>query len=239
MGSQIDYRLDGRSGIITGAANGIGRTLAVGLAEAGADIIVADLPVQRANAEETAEAVRRCGRKAMVVDMDVTDVSSIEAAVSSAVAEFGRVDFLVNNAGVNIRKPILEYTEDEWDKLSSVNLKGVFFCSQIVAKQMISQGGGRIVNIASQLATVAMRDRSIYAITKAEWLIWPKRLPSSWPVMCEGKCGGADLVSTPLTTSMFTDPNSSRRIYPRSPAGGLARRGCAGRVQFLLSPLPI
>jgi 2-deoxy-D-gluconate 3-dehydrogenase len=238
VGSQIDYRLDGRSGIITGAANGIGRTLAVGLAEAGADIIVADLPVQRANAEETAEAVRRCGRKAMVVDMDVTDVSSIEAAVSSAVAEFGRVDFLVNNAGVNIRKPILEYTEDEWDKLSSVNLKGVFFCSQIVAKQMISQGGGRIVNIASQLATVAMRDRSIYAITKAGVAHMAKAF--ALELACDGVKVNAvapTFVSTPLTTSMFTDPEFIQENLPKIPCGRFGTpEDVLGAVQFLLSP---
>ena len=169
---EVSYRLDGQVGLITGSANGIGKALAVGLAAAGADIVVADLVGQRPNAEDTARQVRALGRRALVVTFDVTRVASIERVVEECVSEFGRLDFLVNNAGVNVRRPVLEYTEAEWDGIASVNLKGVFFCSQIAARQMVAQGRGKIVNIASQLATVAMRGRSIYAITKAGVSFW-------------------------------------------------------------------
>jgi 2-deoxy-D-gluconate 3-dehydrogenase len=238
MGSKIDYRLDGRTGMITGAANGIGRVLAIGLADAGADIIVADLAVQRANAEETADAVRECGRRAVVIEMDVTDVASIEAGMAAAVAECGRMDFLVNNAGINIRKPVLEYSEGEWDRMTAVNLKGVFFCSQIAARLMIEQGGGKIVNMASQLASVAMRDRSIYAITKAGVAHMAKVF--ALELACDGVTVNAvapTFVSTPLTTSMFTDPEFIQENLPKIPCGRFGTPDdVLGAVRFLLSP---
>ena len=234
----VSYRLDGQVGMITGSANGIGKALAVGLAAAGADLVVADLPEQRANAEDTAQQVRAAGRRVLLVGLDVTQVASIEAAVADAVSELGRLDFLVNNAGINIRKPVLDYAEAEWDKLLSVNLKGAFFCSQTAARQMIAQGRGKIVNIASQLATVAMRGRSIYAITKAGLAHMARVFALEL-----GPCGitvnavGPTFVSTPLTTPMFTDPQFIAENLPRIPSGRFGTTNdVLGAVRFLLSP---
>jgi len=232
------YRLDERVGIITGAANGIGRELAIGLAAAGAHIVVADLPTQRAAADDTAAGVAAHDRKALVVDMDVTDLESIEATVERAVDAFGRLDFLVNNAGINIRKPILEYSEDDWDAINRVNLKGTFFCTQIAARQMVQQGGGKIVNIASQLAVVAMHDRSIYAITKAGVAHMAKTF--ALELAAKGitvNAVGPTFVSTPLTTSMFSDPEFIAQNLPRIPAGRFGTPSdVLGAVRFLLSP---
>ena len=238
MSSEISYRLDGQIGIITGSANGIGKALAIGLAEAGADIVVADLKTQRANAKDTGQRVRQAGQRALVVDLDVTSLASIESAVASAVHEFDKLDFLVNNAGINIRKPAIEYTEAEWDQLVSVNLKGAFFCSQVVAKQMIQQGNGKIVSIASQLAAVAMRDRSIYAITKAGVAHMAKALALELgPHGITVNVVGPTFVSTPLTTSMFTDPQFVEENLPKIPSGRFgSTKDVLGAVRFLLSP---
>ena len=238
MTETVSYGLDNQVGIVTGAANGIGRDLAVGLAEAGADIVVADLPGQAVAAEETAALVRAQGRRALVLAMDVTVISSIEAAVAAAVAEFGRLDFLVNNAGVNIRKPILAYGEAEWDKIVSVNLKGVFFCTQIVARQMVAQGGGRVVNIASQLATVAMEERSIYAITKAGTAHMAKTFALELgPLGVRVNAVGPTFVSTPMTTPMFTSREFIEQNLPRIPSGRFGTTtDVLGAVRFLLSP---
>jgi len=235
---EVSYRLDGQVGIITGSANGIGKALAVGLAAAGADIVVADLPSQRANAEDTAEQVRGLGRQALVVDLDVTQVASIEAAVADCVRRFGRLDFLVNNAGINIRKPALDYTEAEWDRIASVNLKGVFFCTQIAARHMVAQGRGKIVNMASQLATVAMRDRSIYAITKAGVAHMARAFALELgPRGITVNAVGPTFVSTPLTTSMFSDPQFVGDNLPRIPSGRFGTTDdVLGAVRFLLSP---
>jgi 2-dehydro-3-deoxy-D-gluconate 5-dehydrogenase len=236
--NRVSYSLDGQVGVITGSANGIGRALAVGLAEAGADIVVADLPSQVDHAEETAQEVRARGRQALVLDLDVTQVASIEAAVAAVVGAYGRIDFWVNNAGINIRKPVLDYTEAEWDRLAAVNLKGVFFCTQAAARQMRAQGHGKIVNIASQLATVAMHDRSVYAILKAAVAHMAKVFAVE--LGCYGitaNAVGPTFVSTPMTTSMFTDPAFISENLPKIPSGRFGTTDdVVGAVRFLLSP---
>lgn len=233
-----DYRLDGQVGIITGAANGIGQTLAFGLAQAGADIAICDLPEQRAHAEQTAQLVTDAGRRALVVDLDVRSSSSIEAAVSAVSASCGRLDFLVNNAGINIRKPFLEYCEADWDAICSVNLKGVFLMSQAAARYMVAQHHGKIVSIASQLAVVAMRDRSIYAVTKAGVAHLMKALAVELgPYGITANAVGPTFVSTQLSESMFKDPAFIAENLPRIPGGRFGSpHDVLGAVRFLLSP---
>lgn len=237
MGTSLDYRLDGQAGMITGAANGIGKALAIGLAEAGANIVVADLPSQRENALDTARQVEAHNKQALVVDLDVTSLPSIESAVRATVETFGCIDFLVNCAGVNIRKPALEYTEAEWDKIVSVNLKGAFFCTQIAAREMVKQRRGKIVQIASQLAVVAMKDRSIYAITKAGVAHLAKAFALELgPFGITVNAVGPTFVSTPLTTSMFSDPAFIAENLPRIPSGRFGTvEDVLGAVRFLLS----
>ena len=235
---EINFRLDDQIGVVTGSANGIGQTIAIGLAAAGADIVIADLPAQREHAEETAEQARARGRRALVLELDVTDVRSIENAVTTTVREFGRLDFWVNNAGVNIRKPVLDYTEQEWDKIVSVNLKGTFFCSQIAAKQMVRQGRGKIVNIASQLATVAMPERSIYAITKSAVAHMAKALAVELgPHGITVNAVGPTFVSTAFTIPMFTNPQFIAENLPKIPSGRFGTTtDVLAAVRFLLSP---
>jgi len=158
--------------------------------------------------------------------------------VAEVVREFGRLDFLVNNAGVNVRKPVLDYSEAEWDKIVSVNLKGVFFCTQIAARQMVAQGGGRVVNIASQLAVVAMQNRSIYAITKAGVAHMAKAFGLELgPRGVRVNAVGPSFVSTPMTTEMFTNPEFVEENLPKIPWGRFGTTtDVLGAVRFLLSP---
>lgn len=232
------FGLDGQAGIVTGGAGAIGRAVAVGLAEAGADIVVADLPSQDHAAQETAQAVRERGRQALVIHVDITNIASIEAMVLETVRALGRLDWLVNCAGINIRKPVLEYAEAEWDRMVDINLKGLFFCTQIAARQMATQGRGKIVNIASQLAVVAMPDRSIYAITKAGVAHMAKAFAVE-----VGSLGitvnavGPTFVSTPFTTAMFSDPVFVSKYLPQIPAGRFGTpEDVVGAVRYLLSP---
>lgn len=133
--------------LVTGAAQGIGQACAVALAEAGATVVLADLAADKA---EAAAAELRAGQhRALAVAADVGDVAAIDRMVARAIAEYGRIDILVNNAGVTRRADIMELTEADWDRIHRVNAKGVFFCLQRVAREMIPLGGGRIVNIAS------------------------------------------------------------------------------------------
>jgi NAD(P)-dependent dehydrogenase (short-subunit alcohol dehydrogenase family) len=139
--------LTGRVAIVTGAGHGIGHAAALALATAGADVAAVD--IDKAAAEKTAAAVGGLGRAGLALATDVGDVASIDRMVSAVVERFGRVDVLVNNAGVTRRAYIMDLTEADWDRIMRVNGKGVFFCLQRVAREMIPRRSGVIVNIAS------------------------------------------------------------------------------------------
>jgi NAD(P)-dependent dehydrogenase (short-subunit alcohol dehydrogenase family) len=139
--------LDGRAAIVTGAGHGIGRATALALARAGASVAAVDIDPSAAKA--TAEAVAALGRRSLALDADVGDLGAIDAMVTGVVQAFGGIDVLVNNAGVTRRAYIMDLTEADWDRIMRVNGKGVFFCLQRVAREMIPRRTGVIVNIAS------------------------------------------------------------------------------------------
>ncbi len=136
-----------RVAIVTGAGHGIGHAIAVALAQAGADVAVVD--IDKAAAEKTAAAVAAAGRRSLALATDVGDVASIDQMVVRVAEAFGRIDVLVNNAGVTRRAYIMDLTEADWDRIMRVNGKGVFFCLQRVAREMIPRRSGVIINIAS------------------------------------------------------------------------------------------
>jgi len=133
--------------LVTGAGAGIGRAIALGMAEA--DAIVAAADIDLAAAQRTADQAAGNSRRAIAVEVDCGDVASIDAMVARTVAELDRLDVIVNNAGVTRYAYIMDLTEADWDRIHRVNAKGVFFCLQRAAREMIKQGGGRIINIAS------------------------------------------------------------------------------------------
>ena len=133
--------------LVTGAGQGIGKAAAEALAEAGAQIVIAD--IDRAKAVAAAEAIMAGQRRAAAVQADVGDLKEIDRMVQEALAAFGQIDILVNNAGVTRRADIMDLTEADWDRIHRVNAKGVFFCLQRVAREMIPRRSGRIINIAS------------------------------------------------------------------------------------------
>ena len=159
--------LEGRTALVTGSGRGIGSALAYGLAQAGANVAVSDLAEQLPGAEETAQRIRAEGVTSRVYTLDVLDLTNIRETVAAVVRDFGRLDILVNNAGIRRRAPALEVTEADWDAVLDTNLKGAFFCAQAAAGPMIEQGGGRIINISSQLALVAGENRAAYCASKA------------------------------------------------------------------------
>ena len=151
--------------IVTGAGNGIGRATALALGRAGAHVAVVD--VDAAAAKATADAVAALGRRSLALDTDVGDLAAIDRMVQAVTGTFGRVDVLVNNAGVTRRADIMDLTEQDWDRIMRVNAKGVFFCLQRVAREMIPRRSGRIVNIASIAGKgYAGTSNAIYAASK-------------------------------------------------------------------------
>jgi NAD(P)-dependent dehydrogenase (short-subunit alcohol dehydrogenase family) len=157
--------LEGRSMIVTGAGHGIGRATALALARAGAHVAAVD--IDPAAAKTTAEAVAALGRRSLALDADVGDLRAIDAMVTRVVDTFGGIDVLVNNAGVTRRADIMDLTEADWDRIMRVNGKGVFFCLQRVAREMIPRRSGVIVNIASIAGKgYAGTSNAIYAASK-------------------------------------------------------------------------
>ena len=158
-------QLSDRIALVTGAGQGIGKASALALAAAGADVVAVDINGQ--TAKDTTAAVAAMGRRGLSIQADMGSVQDIDRMVSEAVAAFGHIDILVNNAGVTRRAYIMDLTEEDWDRIHRVNSKGVFFCLQRVAREMIPRRSGRIVNIASIAGKgFAGTSNAIYAASK-------------------------------------------------------------------------
>jgi 2-deoxy-D-gluconate 3-dehydrogenase len=162
------FGLSDKIAVVTGASQGIGRAIAVGLARAGAHLVLAKYPDGKQEAVASVKAeIEALGRRAIVVPTDVSHVDQVRAMIDAARAEFGRVDILVNNAGWTGTTPAIDVTEEEYDRTMASSLKSVFFACQAAARVMIPQGGGKIVNIGSNFGVIAFKGRSVYAAAKA------------------------------------------------------------------------
>jgi NAD(P)-dependent dehydrogenase (short-subunit alcohol dehydrogenase family) len=159
-------KLSGKVALITGATRNLGRAISVALGEDGADIVVHTRGgASEAEARETAVAVEKAGRRALVVNGDITKVAEVERLFTEAKAKFGRIDILVNNAGLVIKKPLVEITEDDYDRLFAINSKAAFFAMQQAAKHL--ENGGRVINIGTTLLAAVTSNYSAYAGSKA------------------------------------------------------------------------
>lgn len=143
------FKLDGKTAIVTGAARGLGQAMALAMAEAGADVAAVDV----LNMSDTKEQIEKLGRRCVTITADLTKKDCVDMIVKVTVEKLGGIDILFNNAGIIRRAPFTEFTEKDWDDVMNLNIRGVFFLSQAVVKQMIQQGrGGKIINTASMLS---------------------------------------------------------------------------------------
>ena len=225
------FRLDGKRALVTGASRGLGRAIATALAERGARVAVSELPDRLAEAETTA---REMGGAA--VAMDVRDVGGTRAAVDRAAELLGGLDVLVNNAGVNIPLKAVDVTEDAWDAVLDTDLKGVFFTSQAAERHM-RQGGGRIVNIASQNGVIAYPRRAAYCSAKAGVVNLTRLLAIEWaPFGIRVNAVAPTFIETELTALTLSDPEMRADVLARIPLGHLGTPDdVAAAVVFLAS----
>ncbi len=172
------FSLKGKVAIVTGASRGIGRAMCLALAEAGADVAAAARTVPRL--ESLSGEIRSLGRKCAVCPTDVTRPEDIAGLIRKTLQELGRIDILLNNAGMNIRKPAIDLAEAEWDRVLDTNLKAYFFCSQAAAKEMAKGGGGAIVNIASLRSLIAPPLAPAYTASKGGVSQLTKALAVEW-----------------------------------------------------------
>jgi 3-oxoacyl-[acyl-carrier protein] reductase len=160
-----ELKLKGKVALVTGAAQGIGRAIALLLARNGADIVVSDINLEKA--EETAKEIRAIGPKATAVKVDVSNLSDVERMVEAVIEKLAKIDILVNNAGITRDKLVLRMTEEDWDAVLGVNLKGTFNCTKTVIRHMAKQRSGRIVNIASVVGEMGNAGQANYSASKA------------------------------------------------------------------------
>src|SRR4030042_4834771 len=159
------FDLSGKIAIVTGGNRGIGFGIAKGLASVGATVVIANRTA--AEGQKAAEALKKEGLNAVAIPTDVSSKSSVGELVSNVVNDFGRIDILINDAAIQITKPAEELSEEEWDYMMNVNLKGLFLCCQLAGREMIKRKKGKIINISSIVSQIARPGRSIYATTKA------------------------------------------------------------------------
>ena len=173
------FRLDGKVAIITGASKGLGKVMAIALAEAGADIVGAARNFSLL--EGTKKEIENIGRKSLIIRTDITKQDEVEFMVKKSIEEFGKIDILVNNSGIAVDKPLIESTQKEWESVINTNLTGTFLCTQKVGKFMIEKGGGgKIINIASNFGVIGTANLVSYCVSKAGIIQFTRALAVEW-----------------------------------------------------------
>ena len=236
-GKSID--LNNKVAIVTGGGGGIGGAISKGLASCGATVIVLDQSSRNQDASSTVKEIQEAGGVADFQEADVRDPQSIALAVSTVVSQFGKLDIMVNNAGIVIRRSALELSPDEWDTVHEINLRGVFFGCQAAAKEMIKTGGGKIVNTASELAFVTPRSgiNASYISSKYGVVSLTRTLSVEW---AKHKINVNALAPGPTDTPMMADTLADANFYQTTvdeiPLGRVLQpQDMVGAVSFLCS----
>ncbi|MGB5217299.1 MAG: glucose 1-dehydrogenase [Smithella sp.] len=231
----MNLSLENKVALVTGGGRGIGRAIALGLAKSGADVIVTSRKI--ADLENVAEEIKALGRKSLAVATHIGRLEEIKKLVEKAKAQFGKIDILVNNAATNpSMAAAIDIDDRAWDSIMNLNLKGLFFLSQAVARQMKEQGGGKIVNVAS-VAGISPDILPVYSISKAGVIMATKVMAQQWAIYNIR----VNAIAPSLTKTKFSEPLWSNQdilniAMSRTPMGRPAEpEEMVGAVIFLAS----
>jgi glucose 1-dehydrogenase len=228
--------LKGKVAIVTGGNSGIGKAVVLGLAEAGANVVI-DYVADEQATEDLEKQVVALGDQAIGVEADVSKVADLQRLISEAVKAFGRLDIMVNNAGIETRSSVLDTTEDQFDKVMAINLKSAFFGTQLAAKQMIAQGGGgRIINITSVHEDWPMPGNTPYCLSKGGMRMLTRTAGVELGPQGVTVVGvGPGAVATPINRSTMDDPAAMARLDTAIPLGRMAEPNEIGAVVAFLA----
>jgi len=215
------FNLTGKVAIVTGGYQGIGRGIAEGLAEAGSDLVICARSYDRC--VDACSEIEKLGVKTLPIRCDISKAEEVKKLVSETANEMGRIDILVNNAGVGgSEKPIIEMSDEDWDHAVNIDLRGAFLCAREAAKEMIKQGGGKIINVSSIAGFIAMTNMSAYCASKGGLLQLTKVMALEfigYNIQVNALCPGYFL--TPLNRTFFESEVGQRIIRKNIPMGRL------------------
>lgn len=230
------FNLKDKTAIITGGSRGLGKAMALALAGAGANTVL--ISRNREDVEQAAaEVASSSGRKSLGIAADVCKGEDVEKAVEQTLKEWGQIDILVNNAGVGGRKSLLDLSEEEWDRIIDINLKGTFLCAKAVGKEMVKQRKGKVINVSSTLGSVALAGRSAYASSKGGVIQFTKALAVEWApynIHVNAICPGP--FETEMNKASRDDPEIYKFFAGKVPLGRWGKpEEIAGTVIYLAS----
>lgn len=217
-------RLSGRTAVVTGAASGIGRAIALRLAEEGANVVVADITTEvKEGGKATAELIQSAGGTAVFCKTDVSKWDDINAMVEVAVEQFGSLDIIVNNAAIGVDKPLLETTEEDWNRVMDINTKGTFFgckraIQQMLKQEIVGEARGRIINITSQHGMICAPGNFAYGVGKSAVVYMTRQIAVDYAkdyIICNAVAPGRVLTGKPLSTADPLDYSQNRTPMPR------------------------
>jgi NAD(P)-dependent dehydrogenase (short-subunit alcohol dehydrogenase family) len=230
-----EFDLTGKVAIVTGAGRGLGYHFSLALARYGADVVVCSRT--GSELEKVAAEVEQLGRRALIQSLDLRNIKSIQPMIDETVKAFGRIDVLVNNAGINRPQWALEVTEENWDLVINTNLKGLFFCAQAAGQVMLRQRKGKIINISSDAGTVGLPRRAAYCASKGGVNLLTKVLAIEWAEYhINVNAIAPAFIETPLTQPMFKEKGFREYVLGNTPLGRVGKPSdLSGAVVFLAS----
>jgi len=229
------FDLADKVAIVTGGSSGLGYGMALGLAKHGADVIVASLHLSKA--VKVKKEIEKLGRRSLALKVDVTKMNSVKKMTEDALKKFKKINILVCSAGVSINIPALETTEEDWDRVVNINLKGTFLCNQAVGRIMIEQGGGKIINISSVSGQLGHPNHSPYAASKGGVVLLTKALAVEWAKYnINVNSIGPGYTRTPINEKRLSDKEFYNNVISKIPMGRLGNvEDVIGPVVFLAS----
>ena len=228
-------KLKNKVAIVTGSKRGIGKSIALELAKEGAKVVVSDIDLKEC--QSVCDEIKKIGSDAIAVKCDVSQKKDVDAMIKKSIQKFKKIDILVNNAGVFLTKPFIQMTEKDWDFVLDINLKGLFLCTNAVAKQMIKQKNGKIISIASIAGKVGFVNSSAYCASKAGIINLTRELAMELsPHNINVNAVAPGVIATKMTEDMLKDKNTKEVLLANIPLGRIGQPEEIGKaIVFLAS----